>query len=489
MTKLHSARGEPSSGPLLHRLEISTLLGGLQKPNTGDLILAKWYGTRRLHRTTLLSCQMPQSLLRAVLTFVFPGGLLCVAALGFLRPQGLPAWCQGPVAALPYLTLTFGLVFGWYFASTRMLLSLLSLTFANQALVAWPLEKDPASISHTIFAASTFLLPLNFLAFSLVREEAMGILRGAMFAVTFLLQPFIVLWLCDPAQQDVAMALQTAYLSGWSTSWTPVPQLALLVFVVSGLLHLVQFALRRHPMDGGAVWALGVTFLGYHGTQLGWHPVNFFSTAGLILFVSLVQASYQQTYRDELTGIPGRVAYEEATAQLGKHFTIAVLAIDQLKGYAGAYGKSVVEQILKLVAPKIRATCQTGRVFRVSGEELTVLFHYESALEALVELESIRKKIESISLCLRDGHRVWENSRGTTSLGRKDQALPITASIGVADTASEGTTQSLVIKAAYRALYEAKAGGGNVVKRGAITAQSFRRSYRQSAGIVTTSEY
>ena len=77
---------------------------------------------------------MPKRLLKAVLTFVFPGGLVFIAALGFLRPQGLPGWCQGPVAALPYLALTFGLVFGWYFASTRMLLSVLSLTFANQAL-------------------------------------------------------------------------------------------------------------------------------------------------------------------------------------------------------------------------------------------------------------------------------------------------------------------------------------------------------------------
>ncbi|HKS73006.1 MAG TPA: hypothetical protein VJQ82_07395, partial [Terriglobales bacterium] len=74
-------------------------------------------------------------LAKAIITFVFPGGLLFMAALGFLRPQGLPMWCQGPVAALPYLAVTFGLIFGWYFASTRMLLSLLSLVFANQTLV------------------------------------------------------------------------------------------------------------------------------------------------------------------------------------------------------------------------------------------------------------------------------------------------------------------------------------------------------------------
>src|SRR6185503_9831157 len=247
-------------------------------------------------------------LLQLLLTFVFPGGLLFVAALGFLRPHGLPVWCQGPVAALPYLALAFGLVFGWYFSSTRMLLSLLTLTFASQALSTWPLEKDPASVSHTIFSATTFLLPLNFLAFSILKEEAIGTLRAGLRLLLFLLQPFVVLWLCDPGNQEMASALKTASLS-WPSAWTPVPQAAVLVFLISGVMHLVRFAIRRHPMDAGATWVLAAVFLAYHGTQFGWHPINFFAPAGLTLFLSLMQASSHQTYRDALTGIPGRIAY------------------------------------------------------------------------------------------------------------------------------------------------------------------------------------
>ena len=428
-------------------------------------------------------------LAKAIITFVFPGGLLFMAALGFLRPQGLPMWCQGPVAALPYLAVTFGLIFGWYFASTRMLLSLLSLVFANQTLVIWPPEQDPASVSRTILLATSLLLPLNFLAFSILKEEAIGTVRGALRLLLFLIQPFVVLWLCDPARQEIAMALQTAYRPEWSTRWTPVPEAALVVFLISGVMHLMRFALRRDPMDAGAAWALAAIFLAYHGTQFGWHPTNFFATAGLILFLSLLQASYQQTYRDELTGIPGRMAYDEATAQLGRKFAIAVLAVDQLKAYAGVHGKPVVEQVLKLVAPKVQASCQAGRVFRVSGEELTLLFYHLSALDALVELENIRKNIESTSLQLRDGRRVWENARAVTSPGRKDQALPITVSIGVADAEAEGATRGMVIKAAYRALYEAKAGGGNAVKRGTPGAEVFRRSYSPSAAVMSSGDY
>ena len=94
----------------------------------------------------------------------------------------------------------------------------------------------------------------------------------------------------------------------------------------------------------------------------------------LILFVTLLQSFYQRTYRDELTGIPGRLAYDEAIGQLGKRFSVAVIGIDQLSQYANTHGKPVSEQILKLVAPRVQAACAEGQVFRTTGEELTVLF-------------------------------------------------------------------------------------------------------------------
>lgn len=428
---------------------------------------------------------MEQGLLRAVSKLVFPGGLLFLGALGFLRPQGLPAWCQGPVNALPYLALTFGLVFGWYFASTRMLLSLVCLSFAEQALVRWPPQDNAGSVSETVFAASAFLLPLNFLTLAIVKETGMSLLR-ALRVLPFLLQLFAVWWLCDPVHQDIAVALRSAYLRGWSTHWTPVPQAALLVFLIAGLLLSVRCIIRRNAMDAGAAWALGAVFLAYHGTQFGWSPANFFSAAGLILFAALLQETYQDTYRDELTGLPGRMAYEEATAQLGSQYALAVLAIDQLNAYAGTHGKPVVEQILKLLAPKVQTACRTGRVFRLGGEELTLLFQEQSAVEALVELERIRKRLESTSLILRDGRRIWEDRevRGTASLRGNDQILPITASIGVADSLAEGASLSVVIKAAYRALYEAKGTGGNAVKRGAVAGRASRQPYRHSAAAV-----
>jgi diguanylate cyclase (GGDEF)-like protein len=271
--------------------------------------------------------------------------------------------------------------------------------------------------------------------------------------------------------------------------WTPIPQPALFAFVIALLLHVIRFALHRDPVEGGAIWALCAIFVAYHTSRYGWQPSNFFMAAGLILFVTLLQSFYQRTYRDELTGIPGRLAYDEAIAQLGKRFSVAIISIDQLTQYANIHGKPVSEQILKLVAPRVLAACSDGQVFRTTGEDLTVLFPGKSTTETLGTLEAVRKTIGAISLLLRGRDRVWEKEREAQKTGSRDQALPVTLSIGVAEKVDDSATLTLVIKSAYRGLYEAKGIGGNVVKRGLEAVAPARRSHAGSGRIVPSGDY
>ncbi|MCI0428327.1 MAG: GGDEF domain-containing protein [Nitrospiraceae bacterium] len=427
---------------------------------------------------------------KSILAVLFPGGLIFLIAIGFLRPQGLPMWLQQPIAALPYIVLTFGLVFGWYFASSRMILSLLVLALADRALVLFPsTDADQAALSQTIVATTAFLVPLNLLAFSILKEDSLTTLRGVMRILFVLVQPFLLLWLCLPDQHDLASSFTREYIPSLYTEWTPIPQPALFAFATALLLQFIRFALLRDPLEGGAIWALVAIFVGYHTSRYGWQPTNFFMTGGLILLVTLLQSFYQRTYRDELTGIPGRLAYEEAIGQLGKRFSVAIIGIDQLTQYANIHGKPVSEQILKLAAPRIQAACSDGQLFRTTGEEFTVLFPGKSATETLGTLDTVRKSVEAIGLFLRGRDRVWEKRRGTKEAGSRDRALPITLSIGVAEKLNDSATLTLVIKGAYRGLYEAKGIGGNVVKRGLEAVAPVQRSHAGSERIIASGEY
>ena len=418
-----------------------------------------------------------------------PGGLVLLLAIGFLRPHGLPVWAQGPVSALPVIVLGFGIVFGWYLSSSRLILSLLVFVCLDR-VIFWfpPTDSSPGTPGPALFAIATFLAPVNLLALSLVKEGGVSSWRGLVSLLLILCQPLLVMWLCLSGQTNLATPFQLPLIPLSTSEWTPLSQPAVLAFGSALLLLTAKFLLYHDPLDGGAGWAILTTFLAVHGIQYGWNPTNFLSAAGLTLFLSLVHASHQRTYRDELTGALGRLAYDETVARLGKQYVVAIVGVDQLKQYQNQYGKTVAEQVLRLVTPKIMATAGSGKVFRLTGDELTLVFYSRTAIDTLATLEQIRKTAEHTTLRLRKQTRVWEGSRSSTP-GSKDLDLPITLSIGVAEPTAPHLSLTLVTKAAYRALYEAKGEGGNMVKRGAIQITSAKTAPSPTGRIVTYSEF
>ena len=429
------------------------------------------------------------SLRKSLFGFLVPGGLIFLAALGLLRPHGLPLSVQGPVHAFPFIVLAFGLFFGWYLSSSRLILSLIVLSVADRGLALLPpADQQTESAHHAMFSTLALLLPLNLMALSIIKEEAMSSWRGALRLPLVLIQPLLVLWVAQPGQAWIAHSLQQPIVPVLNSNWTALPQLALLAFMGAVCLIGIRFGLKRNPIDSGIFWALIASFVAVQGFHHGWMPTNFFSAAGLILFVTLLQASHQEIYRDELTGVPGKLAYDETVAGLGSRYVLAVIAIDQLKQYGNQHGKSVSEQMLRLIAPKILASAGAGKVHRLAGEEFTVLFPKKSATETLIDLGAIRKAVEETQLYLRGREWVWEGE-GTAKTNSRHVALPATVSIGVAESGGARSSLALVTKAAYRALYEAKGEGGNRIKRGTVSADVPKALPDAAGRIVTYSEF
>jgi diguanylate cyclase (GGDEF)-like protein len=204
--------------------------------------------------------------------------------------------------------------------------------------------------------------------------------------------------------------------------------------------------------------------------------------------VTLLQTSHQEVYRDELTGVPGKVAYDQTVAGLGNKYVLAVIGIDQLKQYGNQHGKAVSEQMLRLIAPKIMATAGGGKVHRLAGEEFTVVFSRKSATETLVVLGAIRKAVEETQLYLRGRNRVWERD-STARVKSHDVAVPATVSIGVAESGDSQSSLALVTKAAYRALYVAKGEGGNRVTRGTVSSDASKVLPAPAGRIVPSGEF
>lgn len=432
---------------------------------------------------------MAISILKRAWLFIVPGGLVLLLALGFLRPQGLPAWVQGPVSALPIVVLGFGIVFGWYLSSSRLILSLLVLVCLDRGIVSFaPAAADPEARGPILFAIATFLAPVSLLTLSLVKEGGVSSWRSMVGLLLIVSQPFLALWLCLPDQAHLADPFRLALVPLRTSEWTPLPQPALLAFGSALVLLTVKSLLYQDPLDSGAAWGLLTTFLAVHGIRYGWNPTNFMSAAGFILFLALVQASHQRTYRDELTGALGRLAFDEMALRLGEKYVVAIVGVDQLKQYQNQYGRTVTEQVLRLVVPKIVTAAGTGKVYRLAGDELTLLFAARTATDTLATFERIRKTVEQIPLRLRNQTRVWEGSR-TPGTGINDIQLPLSVSIGVAEATPPGPLLTAVTKTAYRALYEAKGEGGNIVRRANTQTSPVKTAPQPTGRIVAYSEF
>ncbi|MEY4529219.1 MAG: hypothetical protein RL768_2938, partial [Nitrospirota bacterium] len=338
------------------------------------------------------------------------------------------------------------------------------------------------------FAIATFLAPVSLLTLSLVKEGGVSSWRSVVSLLLIISQPFLALWLCLPEQAHLADPFRLALVPLRTFEWTLLPQPALLAFGSALVLLTAKSLLYQDPLDSGAVWGLLTTFLAVHGIRYGWNPTNFLSAAGLILFLALVQASHQRTYRDELTGALGRLAFDEIASRLGERYVVAIVGVDQLKQYQNQYGRPVAEQVLRLIVPKIMAAAGTGKVYRLAGDELTLLFSARTATDTLATLEKIRKTVEQISLRLRNQTRVWEGSRAPGS-GIKDLDLPLSVSIGVAEATPPGPLLTVVTKTAYRALYEAKGEGGNIVRRATMPAAPVKSAPQPTGRIVAYSEF
>ncbi|NQZ33240.1 MAG: GGDEF domain-containing protein [Oceanospirillaceae bacterium] len=180
----------------------------------------------------------------------------------------------------------------------------------------------------------------------------------------------------------------------------------------------------------------------------------------LLLVMALFKRSLSMAYIDELTGLPGRRALNERMVKLGKNYTAAMLDIDFFKNFNDTYGHDVGDQVLRMVAQKIRQV-KGGTAYRYGGEEFCVLFPSTDLDMAEEYLEQVRISVEQASMKVRSKKRAKNNKkgRGLRGKGGSGETVSVTISGGLA----VARTKTNPLKAADIALYRAKDQGRNQI--------------------------
>lgn len=391
-------------------------------------------------------------------SFALPDSLLVLAALGFLRPGGLPKILLPLEEAFAYLVLAAGILLGLYVRHSRILLAMVLLALADRALGSLGgVEASSAGIDRAVFNSVALLLPLNLLALALITEREIRVSKEVLRLVLIFAQAFLVGWISLPDNAAVAVALESPFIDPRSTRWTPLAQGPLLAFGAALALQAARFTLYRNPVDRGFFWALLASFIALHGMRAGWSPMNFLATAGLILIVDAYAEIYRSTYYDELTGMGGQVALDQALYNLGNRYAVALIDIDRMKQVNATHGYPAGDQILRLVASKVAAASVDGKFFRDDGHRFVGIFSGKAAAEVAPSLEELRKTVAASSVTLKARRRLFRKPK-------TPEPVSVTISVGMAERDERRTTPEQVVKSAEVALARAKSLGGNQVK-------------------------
>ena len=156
---------------------------------------------------------------------------------------------------------------------------------------------------------------------------------------------------------------------------------------------------------------------------------------------------------DELTGLPNRRCFESIfekeflrATRYSNKLTFAIFDIDFFKKVNDTYGHACGDMILKQVADAALQTFRkTDAVFRIGGEEFSVILTETDINQAIIPLERFRKTIETLN-------PIYEN-----------EEIQISVSIGACQLDGRSNNKEDLFKLGDSALYEAKNTGRNKI--------------------------
>jgi len=174
-----------------------------------------------------------------------------------------------------------------------------------------------------------------------------------------------------------------------------------------------------------------------------------------------------QASTDGLTGLANHRRFQETIAQEAgrseryRHdLSMLMMDLDNFKSINDTHGHPQGDEVLRRVSEVVRAECRNIDIAaRYGGEEFAILLPATPIARAAEVGERIRRRLAETAISV----------EGT------DEALRVTASIGVAGTPDHPLVAGQMIEAADRGLYEAKgAGKDRVVRAEAVTQAPIR---------------
>jgi GGDEF domain-containing protein len=314
---------------------------------------------------------------------IAPLGIIVAAALLVWASPALPASLAGLKEAGAYFVLLAGAGMSLWFNRGATFVAAASLLLAYFGYrVALDFGANSFAV-QAVYTAGVVLVPLNVLIALVLPERGVSFHGDYRWLFIVAGEILLVLWIASAGRSEFSGAAWRTILDHWllSAGRAPLlspPYLGRVLFCAAFTGAIWRAWPKKDgqvsPLAVGIAGALVAFFIGCEWARSEAVFGVFTAAAGVMLIVAMLQESHRLAFNDELTGLPGRRALQEAMAGLGPRYSLAMADVDHFKSFNDTHGHDIGDQVLKLVAARLAQVQGGGRAFRYGGEEFTVLF-------------------------------------------------------------------------------------------------------------------
>ena len=380
--------------------------------------------------------------------------LLALSIYSYQKYDYLPQVILNGIIFLPIVLAVLVASLSIHFNRSSVFFYVLLAATANIVL---GLELAQTSLSHALLSS---LLPLLLLVFTVLPDRGIISIRATpAYAILFSAIVFAVIT-TQMSPQWLSHILLTDWLPGRYFDWTQQSQTVLFISITMFVSMLVLYFLRPSPHMSAGLGVLVMLIVQLHFGDANRSLNVFSSTALLMCLYAVLQESWRMAYLDELTELPARRALREKFQKMGGTYTVAMLDVDHFKKFNDTYGHDTGDAVLRMIATKMNRVSGGGASYRYGGEEFSVVFNGKDSEDAKPHLEELRETIANTPFII---NRASRRKGDKKFRKKKNKAVKVTVSIGVADSKSNVSSPWDVLKLSDKALYRAKAKGRNRV--------------------------
>ena len=380
--------------------------------------------------------------------------LLALSIYSYQKYDQLPQVILNGIIFLPIVLAVLVASLSIHFNRSSVFFYVLLAATANIVL---GLELAQTSLSHALLSS---LLPLLLLVFTVLPDRGIISIRATpAYAILFSAIVFAVIT-TQMSPQWLSHILLTDWLPGRYFDWTQQSQTVLFISITMFVSMLVLYFLRPSPHMSAGLGVLVMLIVQLHFGDANRSLNVFSSTALLMCLYAVLQESWRMAYLDELTELPARRALREKFQKMGGTYTVAMLDVDHFKKFNDTYGHDTGDAVLRMIATKMNRVSGGGASYRYGGEEFSVIFSGKDSEAAKPHLEELRETIANTPFIINRASRRKADKRFRK---KKNKAVKVTVSIGVADSRADISSPWDVLKLSDKALYRAKAKGRNRV--------------------------